>query len=191
MKKLGLVVILLVGFSAMAVAADVPAVEVFGGYSFLRCETLNSGATCNLNGWSAGAAFNMSENWSGVVDVSGHYGYVDDFSPSFTWFDLKEHTFLFGPRYTIRAGKLAPFVQALFGINHVNPEPDYSATTQNNFAMAFGGGVDFAINDRISLRPAQLDYFATRNASLNASASSNFSKNLRYSAGIVFKFGKR
>jgi opacity protein-like surface antigen len=185
MKKLGLVVILLVGFSVMAVAADVPAVEVFGGYSFYRCSTVSTAASCNLNGWNAGATFNVSENWSGVFDVSGHYGYIDDYSPSFTWFDLKSHTFLFGPRYTVRAGKVSPFMQALVGIKHLNPERDLRTTgVTNSFTMAFGGGVDYAINDRISLRPAQLDYVTVRQ-------EHDFTNNLRYSAGIVFKFGKR
>ena len=191
MKKLGLVVILLLSFSVIAVAQDVPATEVFGGYSFFRCD-VDSPASCNLNGWNAGVSFNINQNWSGVVDVSGHYGYVDNFSPAFTWYDLKSHNFLFGPRYTFRSGKVAPFAQALFGINHVNPEPDYAASTQNNFAMAFGGGVDYAISDKLSVRPAQLDYVVVRNASMNGRLnSSDYSNDFRFSAGIVFKFGKR
>lgn len=189
MKKLGLVVVLLLSFSVMAVAADVPGIEVFGGYSFFRCDAVkngaSSGASCNLNGWNAGAAFNLNEHWSGVFDVSGHYGYINNFSPSFTWYDLKSYNFLFGPRYTYRSGKIAPFAQALFGINHRVPEPNYPRVyVTNNFAMAFGGGVDFAINDRISIRPAQLDYLTTR-------YEHELTKDFRYSAGVVFKFGKR
>lgn len=184
MKKLGLVVILLLSFSVIAVAQDVPATEVFGGYSFFRCD-VDSPASCNLNGWNAGVSFNVSNNWSGVVDISGHYGYIDNFSEAFTWFDVKSHNFLFGPRYTFRTGKIAPFAQALFGINHVNPESDYpNATVMNNLAIAVGGGFDYSISDRISVRPAQLDYVTTR-------YQSEFSKDFRYSAGIVFKFGKR
>lgn len=188
MKKLGLVVILLLSFSVIAVAQDVPAVEVFGGYSFFRCD-VDDPASCNLNGWNASVSFNASDNWSGVVDFSGHYGYIDNFSPAFTWFDVKSHNFLFGPKYTFRSGKVAPFVQALFGLNHVNPEPDYpislgGATVQNNLAMAFGGGIDYAIGDRVSVRLAQLDYFTVR-------YQSEYSKDFRFAAGIVFKFGTR
>lgn len=189
MKKLVLIAVLLLGFSAMAMAQDVPMAEVFGGYSFFRCDA-GDDVSCNFNGWNAAAAFNLNNNWSGVIDISGHYGWygptvvsVRGTNTYINWYDVKSHNILFGPRYNLRMEKFTPFAHALFGLNHVNPE-SYDSV-QNNFAMAFGGGVDVNINDRISLRPAQLDYMTTR------VVGADWSNNFRFSAGVVFKFGKR
>lgn len=182
MKKLVLATVLLLGLSAMAMAQDVPLAEVFGGYSFTHCN-INAGTTdCNFDGWNAAVDFNVNKNWGAVVDLSGYYGFQRNVGP-YSWFDSKTHNFLFGPRYTFRTKKVSPFIQAMIGIQHVNPEAAFM--TQNNFAMAFGGGFDVSVTDRISIRPAQLDYFTSR------IVSQGFSDNLRFSTGIVFKFGKR
>lgn len=185
MKKLGFAVILLLGFAGMAVAQDVPVAEVFGGYSFFRCDA-GDDISCNLNGWNAAVDFNASDRWSVVADFSGHYGYLDGpvATPSgvYPWYDVKSHNFMFGPRYKMRTEKVTPFVHALFGINHINPEA--GDTVQNNFAMAFGGGVDVKVSDKMSVRALQLDYVTAR-------ADSDWNDNLRFSAGVVFHLGSR
>jgi hypothetical protein len=162
-------------------AQDVPTAEVFGGYSFTRCN-INGNTDCNFDGWNAAVDFNVNKNWGAVVDLSGYYGFQRN-TNGYSWFDSKTHNFLFGPRYTFRAKKVTPFIQGMIGIQHVNPEKAYM--TQNNFAMAIGGGFDVNVNDRISIRPIQLDYFTRR------IVSEGFNDNLRFSTGIVFKFGKR
>ena len=180
MKKLMLVTVLLLGLSSMAVAQDVPAAEVFGGYSFYRCQ--DTSVDCDLHGWNAAVDFNFNKNWAVTADVSGQYGWIDNLYP-YQWADVKHHNFLFGPRYTISAGdNVRPYVHALFGVNHVNPKPLF--TVENNFAMAFGGGIDVKVNDRVSVRPVQLDYVGVRRYS-------TIENNIRYSAGIVFKLGSR
>ena len=57
----------------------------------------------------------------------------------------------------------------------------------NGFAMAFGGGFDFAVLKHVGLRPGQFDYFMTRYEwkPLGFNNQSNF----RYQAGVVFVFG--
>ena len=58
--------------------------------------------------------------------------------------------------------------------------------TENDLAMALGGGIDVNLNDRIALRPVQLDYFATR-----GNTTGDFADHLRFSTGFVIKLGKR
>jgi opacity protein-like surface antigen len=182
MKKLVLATVLLLGLSAMAMAQDVPMAEVFGGYSFYRCN-IGAAATCNYDGWNAAVDFNVNKNWGAVMDISGQYGYQTNVN-GYTWFDQKSHNIMFGPRFVMRHEKVSPFVQVLMGINHVNPEKAFMV--QNNFAVAVGGGVDVSVTKRISIRPIQLDYFKTRVVNGNG-----FTNNLRFSSGFVFKFGKR
>jgi opacity protein-like surface antigen len=183
MKKLVLVAILLLGICSVAVAQDVPTAEIFGGYSFYRCA--NDSDSCDLQGWNAAVDLNFNKNWAATVDVSGHYGWLDVPATANydAYDDVKNISFLFGPKYTFsKSERVRPYLHALFGLNHVNPEPQY--TVENNFAMAYGGGIDVKVNDKISVRPVQLDYVGVRRFSV-------FENNLRYSAGIVFKFGSR
>jgi hypothetical protein len=56
------------------------------------------------------------------------------------------------------------------------------------FSFAFGGGMDYSLNDKISIRPVQLDLIRSRASVLGETVWGN---DLRYSAGIVFKFGSQ
>ncbi|MDR1727709.1 MAG: porin family protein [Acidobacteriota bacterium] len=183
MKKLVLVVVLLLGISSVAMAQDVPVASIFGGYSFYRCNDIAS--SCDLHGWNAAVDFNVNKNWAVTADFDGHYGWLDQTDAqriANEWTDVKSHSFLFGPKYTIGSSdKVRPYLHALFGINHVNPD---TATVENNFAMAYGGGVDIKVNDRLSIRPAQVDYIGVRRFS-------EFEANVRYSGGIVLTFGSK
>jgi len=173
MKKLLLFAVILLGVSALAVAQDVPRAEVFGGYTYLRCDTDDVNSACNLHGWNASAAFNGNKWLGAVADFSGHYGKVVDT-------DLNVYSFLFGPKVTFRTAKATPFIQALFGTSRIGLDD----SSEWQFAMTFGGGLDINVNDKIAVRPAQVEYFTTKNGS-------DFADHFRYSAGIVFKIGKQ
>ena len=182
MKKLVLVAVLMLGFAVLAVAQDIPKAEIFGGYSFVKCEA-NANADdidCSMSGWDANLAVNGSKYLAFVADFSGVYGDIEDAG------NLKLFSAMFGPKLTIRAGRVTPYIQGLFGATHASftAEDDVEAETENMFAMAFGGGIDVAVNDRISIRPAQVEYFTTK-------MGSDLLNHFRYSAGIVFKLGKR
>jgi opacity protein-like surface antigen len=175
MRKLVVIAVLVLGFSVMAVAQDVPRAEFFGGYSYLRCDT-QGGPSCNLNGWNGSVSINANKFVGVVADFSGHYGSVDSAS-------VHAHSFLFGPKITVRREKFTPFLQALFGGTHVNVG-DGVGTSENDFAMAFGGGLDINLSENVAVRPVQAEY-------LTIKSGSEFLKNFRYSGGIVFKLGKR
>jgi opacity protein-like surface antigen len=71
-------------------------------------------------------------------------------------------------------------------------------STQNAFAMAAGGGVDIKLTHAIAVRPIELDYFPTHFSPFNFSTATGtfpefntprWQHNLRYSAGVTFRFG--
>ena len=75
----------------------------------------------------------------------------------------------------------------LFGVAHVGGDNGLAFSDSNNtFAMAIGGGVDFKVSHRFSIRPLQVDYLMTRFTELGLGAQNQY--NLRVSSGVVFRF---
>jgi hypothetical protein len=76
---------------------------------------------------------------------------------------LSLSTLLFGPRISRRHNSpITPFGQVLFGVAHVAGDHGLAFSTSNNsFAMAIDGGVDFKVSQRFSIRPVQMDYLMT------------------------------
>ena len=183
MKKLVLVVVLLIGFSVLAVAQDVPVAEVFGGYSYVRVNPTQeqNPDSINLNGFSTSVALNANKIAGVVADFGGYYGSV----PNENDVNVHIYSLMFGPRINVRKGKVTPYVQALFGYSHLSVlANDETIQKENDFAMAFGGGVDININKTISVRPVQIEYVGIK-------SGQDLLNNMRFSAGIVFKLGKR
>jgi hypothetical protein len=197
MRKLVLVAVILLGFSAMAIAGDeFPRLEVFGGYSYDRCDNAFFGSRdvtkpCNYDGFNASATINGTK-WLGFEgDISGYWDRsynkpaVMTFPsasyphPSFRHRQL--YSFLFGPKFSVRAGKTTTFVHALFGDSRISPGLYFPY--DNSFTMAFGGGLDIAVYKKLSIRPVQLDYYTIREGQ-------PFTDNLRYSVGVVYRFGE-
>lgn len=52
------------------------------------------------------------------------------------------------------------------------------------FGLTLGGGLDYDLNSRFSLRFAQLDYEYSRVEDLNHN-------NFRFATGVVIKFGRK
>jgi opacity protein-like surface antigen len=167
-------VALLLSFSVLA--QDTPKAELFGGYSY---------AGVGSHGFDASIAGNIN-SWFGVVaDVGGQYVRFSD--EGFTE-KVRSHSFMFGPRFSLRKKRVVPFAQALFGVSNLKTEttefgPLFSFS-DTGFAMALGGGVDVRLNNRLAIRAVQIDYLRT-----------NFFGGLqqkgRISAGIVVRFGKK
>jgi hypothetical protein len=59
--------------------------------------------------------------------------------------------------------------------------------TENNFAMAAGGGIDFKLSRHVSVRPIQAEYFMTK----IPDGLNNRQDNLRIGAGIVLRLGQK
>jgi opacity protein-like surface antigen len=176
MRSLLVVGMLLFVVAGSAVAQDYPKGEVAGNYTYIR---INPGGTdCHGGGGS------------GAYSLTNYLGVVGEFSgckvtglPS----GVSAHTltYLFGPRVTYRGyGRLEPFGEALFGGAHVSASGGGATITDNAFAMALGGGVDYKWKRNLAIRFIQADYLYTK-------FGNTHQNNFRLQAGIVYRFGGR
>ena len=98
-------------------------------------------------------------------------------------------TYMFGPRFNWRHARLSPYVQFLFGGAYVWNDLDTTSTTQNAFAMASGGGLDYHLTRRITIKPIQVEYVMTQIASTKGFGGHQ--NDIRYSGGAAFRFGAK
>ena len=137
MKRLCTAIALYYLFSMLAHAQDRPKVEIYGGYQLILDEELIEDITYSadsvfegykrLHGFNAALAYNL-RNWIGIVGEFGHgrtspaISYSIDFAAypkSSTEYRRNQTTFLFGPRFSYRSGKVCVFGHALVGGNRV------------------------------------------------------------------------
>jgi outer membrane immunogenic protein len=166
--------------SAVAASAQgAPKVEVFGGYSYVHTSYGGTTYTANLNGGTASVSVNPT-SWLGLVgDFGGYYGGVN---LSYSGINGEIYTYMFGPKTTFRMGRLTPFIQTLFGGVHASSGSVYGS--QDAFAMATGGGIDWNATAHLGVRLVQAEYLLT---TLNDNAN-NRQNNARISAGVVFRW---
>jgi len=194
MKSTILAAALIVGAgAALAQEAPVtPKAEIGLNYSYSRVNPGGTLGSYNTNGGSGYIEYNLNRYFGLVADLGGNYvGTTNGVRLNNTTFE-----YLFGPRFNFRHSRFTPYVQALFGgerySNGLNPaaaDPRLF-TAQNNFAAAFGGGLDVNLTNHIAVKPFQVEYLMTQISP--ETASTNFvQNNLRYSAGVVFRFGSK
>jgi opacity protein-like surface antigen len=188
MKKSIAILALLVASAATPVlvkAQDVPLVEGYAGYDFLRVN-----ATTRLPGVAPSFSFNANggggqlevnvNRWLGIVgDLAGYS--VDNPTAHGEAF-----SYLFGPRINFRYSRVTPFVHVLFG-GLLASDGIGSFGPENHFAMAAGGGIDFKVSRRFAVRPVQAEYFMTK----FPDGLNNRQNNFRFSTGIVLLLGRR
>jgi opacity protein-like surface antigen len=172
--------------------APTPIAEVGFNYSYARVNPGGALSSFSQSGGSGYAAYNINRVVGVVADLGAyHNGNINSFQTSNTTF-----SYLFGPRFNWRMSRITPYVQALVGGARLSSTYDPSSATapvgssQNVFAAALGGGVDIALTHNIAVKPIQLEYFMTQAPS--STANLNYAQNnLRYSAGVVFRFGAK
>jgi Outer membrane protein beta-barrel domain len=191
MNRLLAGLVLLSFFCLPALAEDAPKAEIFGGYQLLRHGSGTDGEDAydsfNYNGFLTAVEGNVKP-YFGIV---GEFGYVrKTWDDSYGSYKEKVSSFLFGPRFGYRAGKVRVFGHYLLGATRFAWDETYTegsgSGSDSNFSQAIGGGLDIAVNKTISIRPAQLDLVSVR---WSEGASSSWENLLRYSAGVVIKFG--
>jgi outer membrane immunogenic protein len=157
----------------------VPKYEIGLNYSWLHVNSANHDYQRTGSGGSGYLEYNLSNTIGLVADFGGYAN---------TRINDRLLTYLFGPRFNWRHSRLTPYAQFLFGGAYVWSGPSYS-TTQNAFATAAGGGLDYNLTKRIALKPIQVEYVMTQ---INSAAGFGSHQNdLRYSAGAVFRFGAK
>lgn len=166
------VLLLILCTACLAVAQDTPRVQVFGGYSYTRFDSPSFGfsSPSGLNGYNFSPAFNLIRGFGVAAELSGQYG---------SNLDLRD--IAVGPQFLYPKGKALFFGHVLIGsarsLVHVGNSEEDTAR-----AVALGGGMDFGISSHFALRVFQVDY-------LHTSLFSETQNNLRFSTGLVYRWG--
>ncbi len=160
--------------------SKLPAIDVFGGYSYLRFDAKTLGFTdsLNLNGANVEVALpDLYEGLGAALDVSGHYhdtvGRIQLHDWAAVHVRVEGHAVLWA--WIVRASARTRLRQP----GTTQMEPSYLSN-----AVAFGGGVDFPLTGRLSVRAIQADYLIT-------GAFNETQHNIRLSTGLVYRFGKQ
>ena len=202
---------------------DYPRFEIFAGYSFSHWGESDKDSdeygryeentTLNMNGWNAAFTSNINSVFGIKGEVSGIYGdyrkeehyypQYGDASHDEKRYPQHGYSIMVGPQITGRLSlPFDIFGHALFGIEHMREQREETRAnnsiykyvyTENAFAMAVGGGIDWKIGSLV-IRAPQVDYFpwSFGGSSYSGPYNDNESpwvKNLRISAGVVFRFG--
>jgi hypothetical protein len=215
MKKNTTIIGLGLLFALTAAAQDVPRMETFLGYTYVRANSATNVPAFSANGGGGQFVYNFNKWLGGVADLGAvHNGQIGR-----AGLDSTFGNFLFGPRLSLRKSRFTPYFQVLWGgvvaatSAHVDAvlapgvvPPIYIpgvgtivdnvgqalstrvGANQTAFAMTAGGGLDIKINKNLSFRPIGLDYYMTRLQNLR-SANDNNQSNIRYTTGVNFTFG--
>lgn len=180
-------ILLFSGAVLSAQEVETPRYEVGLNYSWLHVNSANFDYQRTGNGGSGEVVYNLTP----IVGLVGDFG---GYANTRTGIDGKALTYLFGPRFSLRHwSKFTPYAQFLFGGAYAWSGPNNG--TQNSFATAAGGGLDYNWTKRISIKPIQVEYVMTQldSAALGGSTKGfgNHQNDVRYSAGVVFKFGQQ
>lgn len=183
--------LLATGIIASAQEVSTPKAEVGLSYSYTRVNPGGDLSSYNANGGYGYAEYNFNSVLGLVGELGGNYvGSVSGVHFGNTTFE-----YLFGPRFNWRHSRFTPYVQALVGgerfSNGLNPASGSPLlASQNNFAAALGGGLDVTLTNHIAIKPFQVEWLTTQLTS-GASSLKYVQDNLRYSAGVVFRFGSK
>jgi len=202
-----LMIAVIVAAGTISSAQEFPRAEIGLNYSYMRyAPSVSYSKGHSLNGGGGSFVYNWNEYLGIRADLQGYTSNTTGFNiPSTPTFPngLQGNvqgnlfTFLFGPQLKVRAHRLEPFGNLLFGGAHTNLYSNAftklcqpivggcqisKAPTAQAFAMSFGGGVDIPITKTISFRPAEISYLLTRFS--NPFTKTNNQNNFRYMVGI-------
>jgi len=184
MRRFLTITVLTIALAPAAMAQDdYKKWEFFGGYSALGFDTLagdtgNPAVEAVLSGRNTLRGFELSvtRNFHKYVGVKGDYSLhlrEDNFSrPAGSGtVDTTVQNFLGGLQFKDNAteARIKPFAHALFGFANQKVDvdsPNLSAifgvtdlrVNETSFAMAFGGGLDIRLNEKIDIRAVQADW---------------------------------
>jgi hypothetical protein len=186
MRNVVIVIGIMLCFCSSSRAQDVLRVEVFGGYSYLNLDTNGLTSRQSANGWEASAAGNFNRWFALEGDVSGYYKtYAVDLSAigqGMPDVSVHDYGFVGGPRFNFRPF----FVHALVGFDHLSGGALGFSASQDSFAGAFGGGIQWPVAQHWAVRGSG-DYVLTQHNIFGGPAYTQ--NNFRVSAGIVYTFG--
>ncbi|HMD41714.1 MAG TPA: outer membrane beta-barrel protein [Candidatus Acidoferrum sp.] len=186
-------------------------VEITVDYSFVHFNPQNNNiiGTFNLNGGGGSIAYYFSKYVGIEGDFQGYGSYTKyihstnpTYCPEGCQFTAQGNLFTYdvGPVFKYRTEHFEPFGEVLFGGAHSNFYGNVYKGCLNSACLAanktpsnnawdfmIGGGVDIPLTPKITIRPAEFDYLLTRFGNAFTHGNNNQS-NLRYQAGVQFRF---
>ena len=162
-------------------------IELYGGYSYVfrpYDHTSSNPFSGGMNGWDASLKLPLPGlgSWLGIKgDVSGSYrSDQPNFNPN-------SYFFVLGPQVSVHMGRSTVFAHGLVGSAHLNDSALPNLRSNNTFAVAVGGGVDFGISRALAWRVAA-DYYNTNYQSASNNVTEIVNSNGRIATGPVLRF---
>jgi hypothetical protein len=167
--------------NARAQEFPVPVWEIAGGYSYLDANL--NGAQFHMNGANGSLTQNLNDWFGGRVEVNAYQGNEPvAVQGQTTIYSVSAQTITYGPVFSYRRiPRITPFGHVQLGAIHGSTEYLGISASAYKFALAPGGGFDFAVNKRTVVR-VDGEYLITRFLGLTQN-------NINVSLGIVFRFG--
>ena len=192
--------------SIFAVAQDTNKVEFFGGYSYMNVDTgLDDfdedffDSRAGMHGFNASLTGNVSKRVGIKFDFSTHS--KDIFADSTTTVKARNNQYMGGVQFKNNetdGPTLKPFAHILAGVANqrlsctgdcfldIEGGSSDFTETQNNFAMAFGGGLDVKVHRRVDIRVFGFDYNPTWFKGNDTLGTDSFTQhNIRLNFGVV------
>ena len=186
----------------VAIAQEDHKFEVTGDYSYFR---FNPGLSRyfnshSLNGGGGDVTYFITSMIGAKADLQGYGSYTECTKPGAPIVGCASgnlFTYMFGPEVKFRMGKLQPFGEVLVGGAHSNLYANAcskisglcgsKSPSNNAFAFEVGGGVDFAVTEKIAIRIVDADYVLTRFGN-NFTGGNNSQSNFRFQTGVQIRF---
>ena len=186
----------------VAIAQEDHKFEVTGDYSYFR---FNPGLSRyfnshSLNGGGGDVTYFITSMIGAKADLQGYGSYTECTKPGAPIVGCASgnlFTYMFGPEVKFRMGKLQPFGEVLVGGAHSNLYANAcskisglcgsKSPSNNAFAFEVGGGVDFAVTEKIAIRIVDADYVLTRFGN-NFTGGNNSQSNFRFQTGVQLRF---
>lgn len=161
------------------------AVEIAVNFEAARANTVSA-----YNFWMQGGgvqgAGKITQHWSAAADISGlHTGQMPH-----TGVGLDLITAVFGPRYALTSsgGRFKVYGEAMGGAAHGSnslfPNPNGATSSASGVAVLIGGGLDYRISPRVSLRMLDADWLRTA----LSNGTTTVQNSLRLGSGAAFHF---
>jgi outer membrane immunogenic protein len=192
MRRIALATILFLAAARTAIAQAMPSGSVMGGdaavtYHWVRTNTLGSCGCFNLSGGGISASWGLFPPLAIVAE-----GSVEHTATGPNGSSLTLTTYLAGARYVMQrpsregSGGIQYFAQLLVGGGHAGGGVAGPGDATNAFVGRIGGGIDWPVSPRFSIRIIQADYdLTTFGNSLN-----NHQNNLLVGAGIAYLWSR-
>jgi hypothetical protein len=177
-----------------------PLAEVSAGYTFMRdfeeVSTDRSGTNFPA-GWFTSGGVNVTP-WMGLIgEVTGSYkNHFYDFAEAGNRVDndARLYTFMGGPRFFYKRGRLAPYAQVLAGAAHMRMNTKVAAaalsqsatTTNTDFSIQPGGGLAIYLTESVGVRVAA-DYRSI----IDFEGNNTYLDQFRIASGLTFHWGRR